>query len=150
MSTADNPENKYVDWLTSEGLLNVHRDDVINIAMVDALNTQKALKFAPAQITDVIAVNWMAKNMEKLATARYPKLAMAILNDEIKYVNKDIEETDKNQRPSVDQMTQMYGILKQAEAAALSQTGGFRRRTKYTNKHHKKSRRSRKTKSRRH
>ena len=113
---ADNPKNEYVDWLRKEGLENRPRGDVIKVAMIDALNTELHLKYNPAKMTDEIAVNWMANNMNELATAKYPKLAMAILNDEIQFVNDG--NNDGKQRPSVDQMQQMIGILNQAQEAA--------------------------------
>jgi len=220
---SDNPP--YVDWLITHGLYNEHRDNVIDKVMVETLNSELHLNFHPAKITDVIAVNWMANNMDKLATAKYPAFVMAILKDETQYVNdvaEGIKANDGIQRPSVEKMQQMIGILVHAQEVAneekareeaaiaeraaarasaasvsaasapaptkqeaadrlfrligdlysnekitqevhdqankditmlLSQNGGFRRRTKYTNKHHKKSMKSmksRKTKSRRH
>jgi hypothetical protein len=113
---ADNPKNEYVDWLRKEGLENRPRGDVIKVAMIDALNTKLHLKFNTAVMTDEIAVNWMANNMDTLATAKYPAFAIEILNDEIQFVNHG--NNDGKQRPSVDQMQQMIGILNQAQEAA--------------------------------
>ncbi len=115
---------KYEKWLKKREADAYHfgvpvdnsRPNIINIAMDDLVLRNDSGYFSLGIITDDEAALWMSlpQNIPKLESTRKTGLLIAILNDEIKYVNdvKGTKEYDKKARPTVEKMREMIEILK--------------------------------------
>lgn len=98
------------------------RTNIINIAMDDVLRNNIGY-FEVGLITDNEAAMWMSQNILKLESTRHTGLLIAILIDEINYVNDVIagaKEDDKKARPTVEKMREMIEILQRPRPVSSS------------------------------